>query len=629
MRKLIIFLLVLLALIYFAADMMAQQKFSLFDRAVAEGGGVVATNGSVLMVGSSGAILGKVWTGGDLGKALFVDGSGLLYPHPYFFYDSARAHYTFKFRDDTTDSKAMVAFRRGVATGYTFQNHLCFGDCDNETAQGPWSFGLAGGMTNPTPYLHPYNITYPTAAPADWNFAFTYDATLIVMGRSNFSSGATGCAAHTRGFCVEDSGQTRKARYGMFQDRIIMRGYEYRWPSAPPTEQGQTLTSPAAGSCPSDGSSVCNLVWGTPTLGTVTNVGLALPTNEFTVTNSPVTSTGTLTGSWKVQNANKVFAGPTTGADATPGFRALAPADYPVFVGSGASHAVGAVPDPGASAGTTHYLREDGSWIVPAGSDPTTTKGDLFTRDASSAARLAVGADGTYLKADSSQSTGQIWAAATFTSPLTTKGDLFGRTTVDARVPVGADGKVLVADSAATPGVSYQGGWVQIAKITTAASQATVDFTSIPATYTDLMVTYTARDNYVGSTEAMFLKVNNDGTAANYSASSYILYSGTGSISVGNVVASTSGMFINNLPGTTATANIATSGKTLIPNYLQTTFYKKVFTEGNYSQSGADSVQITDGAAWKSTAAITRLTFIVATSFVNGSVFTLYGMGTP
>lgn len=45
------------------------------------------------------------------------------------------------------------------------------------------------------------------------------------------------------------------------------------------------------------------------------------------------------------------------------------------FVGSGASHAHGAVPDPGASAGTTKYLREDGTWSVPpaGGSPPTGT----------------------------------------------------------------------------------------------------------------------------------------------------------------------------------------------------------------------------------------------------------------
>lgn len=39
-------------------------------------------------------------------------------------------------------------------------------------------------------------------------------------------------------------------------------------------------------------------------------------------------------------------------------------ADVPVFIASGASHAPGAVPDPGASAGTTHFLREDATWAT-------------------------------------------------------------------------------------------------------------------------------------------------------------------------------------------------------------------------------------------------------------------------
>lgn len=39
--------------------------------------------------------------------------------------------------------------------------------------------------------------------------------------------------------------------------------------------------------------------------------------------------------------------------------------DTTVFVASGASHAKGLVPDPGASSGTTKYLREDATWDVP------------------------------------------------------------------------------------------------------------------------------------------------------------------------------------------------------------------------------------------------------------------------
>jgi len=62
--------------------------------------------------------------------------------------------------------------------------------------------------------------------------------------------------------------------------------------------------------------------------GTVTSVGLSLP-SIFTVTGSPVTTSGTLTATLATETANYVFAGPTTGAAAIPTFRALVAADIP------------------------------------------------------------------------------------------------------------------------------------------------------------------------------------------------------------------------------------------------------------------------------------------------------------
>ena len=122
-----------------------------------------------------------------------------------------------------------------------------------------------------------------------------------------------------------------------------------------PGSNAQVLTSTTAGV----------LSWTTPTTGTVTSVGLAMP-GIFTVSNSPVLSSGTLTATLNTQTANFIFAGPATGAAAAPTFRLMAAADMPVFVASGASHAAGAVPDPGASAGTTRFLREDATWAVPS-----------------------------------------------------------------------------------------------------------------------------------------------------------------------------------------------------------------------------------------------------------------------
>lgn len=62
--------------------------------------------------------------------------------------------------------------------------------------------------------------------------------------------------------------------------------------------------------------------------GPITSVGLSMPA-EFTVSGSPITSSGTLTAVKATQTANYVWAGPTTGAAAAPAFRALVAADIP------------------------------------------------------------------------------------------------------------------------------------------------------------------------------------------------------------------------------------------------------------------------------------------------------------
>jgi trimeric autotransporter adhesin len=63
-------------------------------------------------------------------------------------------------------------------------------------------------------------------------------------------------------------------------------------------------------------------------------------------------------------NATTITGG-VSGAAITSG--TVSAARLPLFGPSGSTHAPGIVPDPGATAGATRYLREDGSWNVPAG----------------------------------------------------------------------------------------------------------------------------------------------------------------------------------------------------------------------------------------------------------------------
>src|SRR5882762_1559693 len=71
----------------------------------------------------------------------------------------------------------------------------------------------------------------------------------------------------------------------------------------------------------------------------VTSVALTAP-SIFTVAGSPITTSGTLALSLATQSANTIFAGPTTGAAATPTFRALATAALPAGTGTVTSAAL-------------------------------------------------------------------------------------------------------------------------------------------------------------------------------------------------------------------------------------------------------------------------------------------------
>jgi hypothetical protein len=97
----------------------------------------------------------------------------------------------------------------------------------------------------------------------------------------------------------------------------------------------------------------------------------------------------------------------------------VAIARLPLMVGSGAPHAAGLVPDPGATAGTAKVLHEDGTWVNVTEAQVTnlstdlpkgiqTTKGDLLGFG-SAPARQGVGADGQVLIADSTQTLGIKW----------------------------------------------------------------------------------------------------------------------------------------------------------------------------------------------------------------------------
>lgn len=90
--------------------------------------------------------------------------------------------------------------------------------------------------------------------------------------------------------------------------------------------------------------------------GGVSSVDLSLGGGLFTVTSSAITGSGTLAATLNAQNANLVFAGPSSGGATTPTFRGLVANDIPALDGSKistgtlATAVLGVVP--GANGGT-------------------------------------------------------------------------------------------------------------------------------------------------------------------------------------------------------------------------------------------------------------------------------------
>lgn len=153
-----------------------------------------------------------------------------------------------------------------------------------------------------------------------------------------------------------------------------------------------------------------------------------------------------------------------------------------------------------------------------------------------------------------------------------------------------------------------------IATITLASASATVTFSSIPQTYTDLVFTSvwgpTAGDD-------LYLQFNGD-AGANYSTT---WIGGTGTTAASGRKTSDTGVQprtpINQASTITTIYNVD------IMNYSNSTTYKTTLGKYRYTTGFAEA----DVGLWRNTAAITSLTFRCnASTFVAGSTFTLYGI---
>lgn len=153
-----------------------------------------------------------------------------------------------------------------------------------------------------------------------------------------------------------------------------------------------------------------------------------------------------------------------------------------------------------------------------------------------------------------------------------------------------------------------------IATYTAGSNFTTYSFTSIPSTYTDLIVAMNLKS--VSGTPSVYIQFNGDTTGTNYSMAS--IYGTSGAISqyrasnINWVSAFTNGVSANNF----------NNGNINIMNYANTSTYKTSLTRW----CGADyEVDLISGM-WKSTSAINQITLTAQSNLVAGSTYTLYGI---
>jgi hypothetical protein len=157
-----------------------------------------------------------------------------------------------------------------------------------------------------------------------------------------------------------------------------------------------------------------------------------------------------------------------------------------------------------------------------------------------------------------------------------------------------------------------------IATITLGSDQANVEFTSIPATYTDLVVLVSAR--LVRATNGGTLNVNFNGSSANLSARNMW---GSGSTTSSN----TDARLVALIPGGNTTASVFSNFQLYVPNYAGSTnkSWSSDFVSENNATAGYDGFT---AGLWSQTTAINAIKFIDngAGDLLSGSTFYLYGI---
>jgi hypothetical protein len=165
--------------------------------------------------------------------------------------------------------------------------------------------------------------------------------------------------------------------------------------------------------------------------------------------------------------------------------------------------------------------------------------------------------------------------------------------------------------------------YTPLANLTLGSSAASVTFSSIPATYRDLIVVLNIRSTHSGDEDYALMRFNGD-TGSNYS---YVFMNGSGAAATSGTASSSTFINDSNFAANSATANVFTPAVINIQDYSATDKHKTTISRSN-STTASGQVSATAGR-WANTAAITSVAFTCfqsGASYASGSTFSLYGV---
>ena len=380
--------------------------------------------------------------------------------------------------------------------------------------------------------------------------------------------------------------------------------------------------------------------------GTVTSVALTAPSSILSVSGSPVTSAGTLALSLVTQSANTLWAGPTSGAAATPTFRSLVGADF----GTQTANTVLAGPTTGSAANPT--FRSLVTADLPVGTGTVTSV--TFTGDGtvlSSTPSSAVTSSGTLTATLNTQSANLVLAGPTTGSAA----DPTFRALTTADLPAGIGTVTSVALSAPSSILSVSGspitnsGTLALSLVSQTANTVWAGPTTGTAANPTFRALVTA-DLPAGTGTVSSVTFTGDGTVLSSTPSSPVTSTGTltaslniqsaNTVLAGPTTGSPADPTFRNIVGAdfnTQSANTVLAGPTSgsaanptfrtlvasdlpapVPPTLQSFYPSQTFSVGTFN--------VTQGAVYSDAA---NNLFVVLATVVSGSSFTAQILNAP